>query len=133
MKDAKETKQSSEIGISGIVNSIGLPAASDGYIIDYIVNGKWRHVAGVTLVPDAEKSPSDLEFALNIIDMNPDKDITRNNVSHVARIYEYDGDQDQLMKACTDITLMRDIIQKHKYKIIVVHEQTFKKFMNGEG
>ena len=117
-----------EFGIPAFIKSIGLPVVSDGYIIDYCVNGSWKHFCGVEIINGTNDHPDDLEFATRIIDMNTKEGVTRNNVSHIARIYDYDGDPHQLNDACTDVNKMNKLVQGHNYKILIINKELFKKF-----
>lgn len=120
------------MGIAQIVKSIGLPVVSDGYVIDYIVNGKWRHFSGVMLINGTNEHPEDLEFVTNVIERKAEQGITRQNVSHVTRIFDYDGDPPELEKACTDIKLLEEVLGDHQYKIIIVNKELFIKFCEEE-
>lgn len=120
------------MGLAQIVKSIGLPVVSDGYVIDYIVNGKWKHFTGVMLINGTNEHPEDLEFITRVIDMNAKEGITKQNVSHIARIFDYDGDPSDIEKACTDLKLMEDVMRSHQCKIIVVNQDLFIKFCGEE-
>lgn len=119
-------------GPGAIAKSIGLPVVTDGYAIDYVVDGAWKHVAGVVIFNGAHEHCSDIEFVQNIIDSRTTDGVTHQNVSHISRIFDYDGSPDQLMKACEDLTLLTELLKNHKYKIIIVNKNLFDKFNEEE-
>ena len=119
---------SREFGIASVVKSIGLPMTTEGYVIDYFLDGEWKHCCGVLIANGENEYPGDLELAKNIIESNKDKGTTKQNVSHIMRILGYEGDPNYLELACVDIGLMSDLLENHEYRLLIVNKEMFKRF-----
>lgn len=118
-----------EFGLASIMKSVGLPMVSEGYVIFYFED-EWKWQNGTFMLP-GEQSPSDLECALNLLEVYASKGITRENTSHIIRIFDFYGDPDKLMELGKKYTL-ESLLKDGKAKILIINKSLFVKYVEEE-
>lgn len=103
---------------------------SEGYVIFYFED-EWKWQNGTFMLP-GEESPSDLECALNLLEAYASKGITRENTSHIIRIFDFYGTPDQLMELGESYQTFESLVEDGKAKVIVINKSLFKKYMEDE-
>jgi len=129
LKGREKNLDEKGFGLASIMKSVGCPITSEGFVIFYFED-EWKWQDGTFMLP-CEESPNDLECALGILESCANKGITKENTSHIIRIFDFYGGPNQLEELGKKYTL-ESLLKEGKAKVLIINKSLFEKYVEGE-